>query len=388
MKRTLALLLAIGLMMVAVVSCGVPATNEPSSKAPSGSGEPAASADTQGKKIGVIFYSKDDALGSAVYSTLNYAAEALGVELIWKVGDLDPNAQITAAENMVSAGCKGILCIPMTDTVTQKIGRLCNDNKVYYVNCFRTITDDEIRKEMEGYEYFLGYCFEDEVVAAKHVVELMADKGKKNCAIHYMYPGSALTLRNNGFDEGIKETGMKKVGESTLSTSGNVADTTSNTQNFINAYSELDLIISASSAAGNGEAMVNTIRSMAAGKVQLATFDVFEGMKEAFEDGTLGCAVAGMSPDALMSFMLLYNAVIGMPLSDKQEELSQNYIFITDVAESEGYEKYIDNPDYMIYKAEDIKAMSRANNPDFDIEALRAIMADYTMENVMEKAEG
>ena len=32
--------------------------------------------------------------------------------------------------------------------------------------------------------------------------------------------------------------------------------------------------------------------------------------------------------------------------------------------------------------------MSRANNPDFDIEALRQIMADYTMENIIEKVEG
>ena len=407
MKRTLAMLLVLVMVAFAAVSCGAPAASEqpasqaPASEAPASQGgdapdsqapaseAPAASADTEGKKIGVIFYSKDDSLGAAVYSTLNYAAEALGVELVWKVGDLDPTAQITAAENMVAAGCNGILCIPMTDTVTQKIGKLCEDNQVYYVNCFRTITDDAIRKEVESYKYFLGYCFEDEIVAGETVVKLMADAGKKNAAIHYMYPGSALTLRNNGFDQGLESTGMNKIAENTLNTSGNVAETTSVTENFINTYSELDVIIAASSAAGQGEAMVNTIRNLAPnGKVQLATFDVFAGMDEAFKDGTLGCAVAGMSPDALFSFMLLYNAVIGMPLSDKQEELSQNYIYITSPEESEAYEKYIDNPEYMIYKAEDIQAMSRANNPDFDIEALRAIMADYTMENVIAKAEG
>lgn len=135
--------------------------------------------------------------------------------------------------------------------------------------------------------------------------------------------------------------------------------------------------------------MVNSIRTLAPnGQVQLATFDVFDGMDAAFQDGTLACAVAGMSPDALFSFMVLYNAVIGTPLTDEQVELSQNYIYITSPEDSEAYEKYIDNPDFMIYTAEDIQAMSRANNPDFDIEALRQIMADYTMENIIEKVEG
>ena len=85
--------------------------------------------------------------------------------------------------------------------------------------------------------------------------------------------------------------------------------------------------------------------------------------------------------------MMLYNKVVGTPLSDEVEWLNQNYIFVTSAEECDGYEKYIDNPDYMIYTADDIRAMSKAHNPDFTIEELRQIMEEYTLENVVAKAE-
>ena len=85
------------------------------------------------------------------------------------------------------------------------------------------------------------------------------------------------------------------------------------------------------------------------------------------------------------TFIMLYNAVNGTPLSDKPEYLTQNYIFVTNAEEADSYEQYIDNPNYMLYTAEDIRAMSKADNPDFSMDELRSIMEDYTLENIMAK---
>ena len=186
LKKTVAMLLVVLMAAFALVSCGAPAASEEPSAPASEAQEsaPAAdesaatgdqTADTEGKKLGVIFYSKDDAMGAAVYATLNYAAEALGVEIQWDLGKLDPTAQITAAENLIASGCDGILCIPLSEVVTQKVAQLCQENGVYFQICFRTITDEAIKTEVEGYEYYLGECVEDEVNAAKHMVELMAE---------------------------------------------------------------------------------------------------------------------------------------------------------------------------------------------------------------------
>lgn len=411
LKKTLAMALVVLMAAFALVSCtsapapsdsasAAPAPSEDASKAPAPSEDassptesgdasqaPATSLDTTGKKIGVIFYSKDDSLGAAVYATLNNAAEALGVEIQWKLGDLDPTAQITAAENMIAAGCKGILCIPLSEVVTQKVAKLCQDKGVYFQICFRTITDESIKSEVEGYEYFLGGCYEDEAAAAEHMVELMAGKGKKNACVNYVSPGSALKLRNDGLDTGMEKYSITKLAEYTIPDSVDLNAVTSTIQNYINSYQDCDVILASSASVGQGEVIINTINSLApGGKVQLAAFDVWDGMAAAFESGSLGCAVGGMSPDALFSFMNLYNAVIGSRLSDDVLWLTQNYIFVTDAESCAAYEKYIDNPEYMIYTAEDIKNMSRANNPDFSVDDLKQIMTDYTMENVMAKA--
>lgn len=68
-------------------------------------------------------------------------------------------------------------------------------------------------------------------------------------------------------------------------------------QNFINFYSEI-VILSTSSSVGQGEAAMNILAAIALdGKVQLAAFEVFIGMKDAFANKTLACCVAGMAPD-------------------------------------------------------------------------------------------
>lgn len=386
MKRFLLLALVCLIGAFSLVSCGAPQVSDsPSTESavPAQGGQ----ADTTGKKIGVIFYGKDDSLGAAVYSTLNYTAEVLGVDIQWKAEHLPPEGQITAAENMIAAGCDGILCIPETDIVVQKISKLCSEKGVYFGTCFRTINDEQIKADAEANPYFVGGCYEDEVAAGKKMIEIMAEKGRKNLGVGYMFPSSALALRNTGFDKGIASTGSKKLAEYTVRETIDLDETTSTVNNFVNSFSDLDGLIWSTGSVGQGETITNVLRTIAPnGKVSLATFDVFDGMGEAFANGSLSVAAGGMSPDALMSFMMLYNAVIGTPLSDSANYLPQNYIFVTSQEEGESYEKYIDNPKYMIYDKEEIRNMSRANNPDFDIEAMKKLMADYTMENIIAKA--
>ena len=141
--------------VLVIVSCGTPAVSSEgpanfespkginnTSSAPKDCAvafAPAVSADTEGK-IGVIFYDKDNSSGAAAYSTLNYAAEAWDAEITWKLGDLDPTTWIAAAENMTAAGCNAILCISFSEAVTQRVSKFCQDNGVYYTNCFSYLT--------------------------------------------------------------------------------------------------------------------------------------------------------------------------------------------------------------------------------------------------------
>jgi len=395
-KAVVILLVAMMIMSSALMGCadttapqgsgdaGVSASASGDAQASAGEDNPAAS----GKKIGVIFYSKDDALGSTVYSYLNYAAEALGVELMWKLGDLEPTAQITAAENMVSAGVDGILCIPLSEIVTQKISKLCQDNEVYFQICFRTVLDEELKAAVDANPYFVGSVVEDEVGAGEEIIRIMMeDKGCTKFGGAFLPPDNPLAPRNTGLKNGLQKYGGELLGEYTIPADGNPSAHVSGVQNFLSAYPEMDAIVAASASVGSGEAVLNTLNNDdPEGRVTYGTFDTLEGMSAAFEKGTLGVAVGGMAPDAIFSFMMLYNAVNGTPLSDQTEYLMQKYIFISSPEDCKAFEEYVADPNFQIYDAEDIKSMSKAENPDFTLEDMKAMMDEYSIQYVSEKA--
>ena len=401
-KRLIAIVLVIVLAFAAFAGCATTTTTTPAATtaatttaatttgatttAPS-TGETTA-VTFEKHSIGAIFYSKDDSLGAAVYATLNRAAAALNVDLQWKIGDLDPNTQIASAENLVASGVEGLVNIPLMDVVAQKVSQLCTGNDVKFANYFRSITDEAIRAQVEANPNYVGCCFEDEVSAAAQLVKIMVDQGRTKLGFGFLPPGSALgDLRNGGFNKGISEYGVTKLAEYTISYGADLQPTLASIQNFIDSYPDMQGLCAGSASVGQGEAIANLLASSGS-DMKLATFDTFSGMKEAFAAGGLAAAAGGMSPDALFTFMMLFNAVDGTPLSDKPIILNQNYIFVTDVASCEAYEKYIDNPDFAVYSDEEVVGMTKRGNPSFTVDAMKSIMADYTMEKIIAKIEG
>ena len=396
MRKSASFLFALFLFVALLMGCGAPATQEESPAATesqsssadvsaSSGAAPAVPEAAQGKKIGVLFYSQDDALGSAVYGMLNYAAEALGVEIVWKIGDTDPTAQITAAENMIASGVDGLVLLPVSETVTQKVSALCQENQVYFGICFRTVTDSqEIHDEVWANEYFVSSCIEDETASAAQMIELMVEQGRTNLGIGYINPGNTLATRNAGFDEGLASSGATKLAECTIVDPPDLNAVAATIQNFVSSYPDMNGIVWIGSSLGQGETIINTLKSLDPdATIPMATFDTFEGMKEAFEAGHLAVVTGGHSPDALFTFMMVYNAVTGTPLAEEPQQLYNNYIFVTSAEDCESYEQYIDNPDNWVYSAEDIRSMAKVYNPDFSLEELQDIMSHYTLEDVI-----
>lgn len=88
MKKFIALVLATLMCAALLTGCGSTGTSS--------------TASTQAAdaihKIGVIFYGKDDDLGQCVYAEINHAAEVIGVEVEWALGDYDTESQLTSVE--------------------------------------------------------------------------------------------------------------------------------------------------------------------------------------------------------------------------------------------------------------------------------------------------
>lgn len=339
-------------------------------------------------KIGVIIYGKEDNLGSMMYSNLNYAAKLLNVELLWELGDLDAESQITAAENLLTSGVDGILCLPLSEIATQKIATLCDDAGVYFAITFRQINDANIKKVVHSKAHYVGNSTGADAANAEELVRLMAEAGKKNVAFYFASPGTSNVFRNDGFRSGMEKYGVTQIAESTVPTDGSLAPITSTIQNFVLTNPNIDGIVSANSSGGIGETIISALAQLnVKDKVSIAVFDVFGGVKDAFESGYLTAACGGQTPQATYMFMLLYNAIDGNKLSEEPVELLQKFIFLTNSEDSDNFTKYVTNPEYQVFSEKDIYNMVVSMNPDFSMDSIQEMMDAYTLDAVVQAAE-
>ncbi len=404
-KKLVSMFLTVTLVVSMLTGCGTTAATETGADTDSKDTTESVSAETDNsdtetdaadkasnsekQNIGVILYGKDDTMGAAVYSYLNYAAEAIGCDITWAFGDYDAASQLTTCQNMVAAGCKGILMMPMDASAVQQVSTYCEQNSVYFGIMFRDITDEGIKAQVEAMEYYVVDGFEDDEKYAKRMIEYMTEEyGVSNFGLEILSAASPLASRNAGFEAGLAATGATKLAEFTYPSDCNTQQVATGVENFINSYPNMDAIALGNASVGAGETCINTLESMTeAGAVKVGCFDAFEGMKTAFEKGYLVYACGGMGVEALFDFIVLYNAVDGTPLSDTFTVLNLEEIEVKSAEDCEAYEKYIDNPDYQIYDAETIKSMVKRFNPDASIDNVKQYMSDYSLEWVVSNAK-
>lgn len=375
-KRIIALALAAIMCAAVLAGCGTGAS------APAG----APAADST-HKIGVIFYGKDDDLGQCVYTEINHAAQAIGAQVEWALGDYDTESQLTSVENLISAGCEGIMFMPIEDASAQKVGQACEESGVYFAICFRDILDADIKAYVESCSYYVGSCWEDDKGAAEELVAVLAEEGRSVFGLEKLNPSIALAVRNTGFQDGAAAVGAQIVAEYEVPNDGNSQTHINGITNFLNLYPDMDGILMTTSSQGAAESIVNTVKlNTTVGDVKLVMFDLYDGIAEDFEAGWVAAASAGNSPDALFVFLMLFNSVDGTPLSDDFIHLSQKQVIITSAEECEDYEKYIDNPEYQIYSDDILKSLVGRHNPEVTLKDYTGIMDAFSLEWVKENA--
>lgn len=372
MKKFIAITLTLVMVLSLFAGCG-------------GSGE-AAEGGNGKYSIGVILYGKEDTLGGRIYSLLNDAAEALGCEITFSLGDFDTTAQITAAENLIAAGVDGIICLPLAETTSQKLSQVCEENGIYFGLLLRTMTDSTIDAEVRANPYFVGNILGDDKGNAKELTRiLMEEYGCKNLCTYYAPEGSSMALRNDGIKEAIAEFGGKQLSEATAPSDSNMAPVAGVMQNFVNTNADFQGIVSAAGSSGIGETIGSTLQSMNVEGAKYACFDTYDGMVDSFNSGYLGVVCGGQAPACIYLFSMLYNAMDGHKLTESGEELLMTYMFIRSAEQAQNFLDYIDNPEVAIYSDEEIKNMTVRHNDAFTWEALQQIMNDYTYDNIMSK---
>lgn len=387
MKRFLALLLA-ATMLLALCACGKTEEPTPPDTSSKDAEDTAVTQDTTGEepekdiKLGIIFYSKDDSLGQLVYSYLNYAAEVIdGLELQWALGSFDANSQVADAENLIAAGCDGIMALTLDDLAMQQIANVCNENGVYFQVMFRAPSSEETKAILETYDYYVGYAIEDTVATSYQTIEILAEKGISKIAIGTNTHSSTSTMRNSGMESACEDLGIERVAQFDLGS--DVSSVQADLQNVLDSYSDIEAVWLMSGSQGIADICVNTLRAHkeATGKtVALMTFDPFDAMAQAFEDGILYGDVGGQAPLCLAAFSAIYNAIDGHPLSEEKVAIQFPFLILTSSEDLDFFENYYNNTEIQLYDEEIIKSMLYHFNPDVDLVELQEFWSSFSMD--------
>lgn len=128
-------------------------------------------------KVGFLDQSGEAPTVVRMREIIRDVVESAGGELICDTsGEESADAQVSACEKLISAGCDGIIITPLADSVLPTIMSMCEKNEVYLGITFRNIGDPSVAEVVEASEYYAGNCYEDEEEVAYNVMKIAFEK--------------------------------------------------------------------------------------------------------------------------------------------------------------------------------------------------------------------
>ena len=384
MKKILALVLAM-CMLIALCACGQEAASTAiETTTETTAGETAANEDRH--KIGVVFYGIDDSMAKTTYTYINHAAELYNCEVVWAIGDLDTAGQLKSCENMIASGVEGLLYMPYDDSLNSSVSKLCAENEVYFATMFRSINDADIKAECEANPYYVANVHENDEEVGYFLTQCLADAGCKQITANQMSAASGFAYdRSQGCVKAAEDNGMEIVGSIQNSGTGDAQEVINSLTNVLTLYPDCQGYFMISGSLGVGTTVINTLSGLGdTGFFKVAGFDTYEGMKQDFENGWLVGMAGGCGPDGLFSFICLFNAVDGTPLSEDTIWLLQKMVTVTSAEDCDVYEAYVDNADCLLYDDDTLKSLVGKYNPDVTIEDIENLMALYSIDWIKE----
>lgn len=381
MKKAISFLLIVTLC-VSVFLTGCSGGSSTANSAGSSSGKEAAAAPAgQGLKIAAALGDSGASIFTLMGNNVRAYVEQAGGTVVFERTGFSADAQIAFVENQISAGAKGIILAPASDSVANTVNTLCEEAGVYWGITFRTIVDDEIRNIVENSKYYVGNCYEDEADTAYNLVKELNGMGMKKIAFISQATGDTTGgLREAGMYRAAEEFGMEVVAEARAL--AQATDVTTATQSFLSAHKDLDgVVILATAASGAlkaaGKAITDSGRQ---DSVKLACIDFQEGMVDLFDQGILACAsgLPHWGYDPFMTVVKTANAAMGTPISDTQFSTPMKMLIITNKEMAVKFEETFVDETKLYYTNDEMhNLLIKSNNPDLTPEKFQEIVNSF-----------
>ena len=383
-------------MVVGMAACGSGSeTASSSNSAASSSGTEAAATpavtDNSKIKIGVSIWSSTDVLGSQCKLILDAAADALGVEVQY-VDQGHVSEKVTASvEQLVAAGCQGIIICNSSDTEMTSAIKTCNDNGVYLAQFFRIISETnsaDIYQAAKDSAYYIGAVHEDEPANGEALVNILLDKGDRDIGLIGWEQGDATWLgRWEGYKAGVDKWNEAHPDDQAQLSEPQYAGTTSEggskaAEALMAADPNLDALIP---AGGGGDPLQGAIAAVErAGKTQdidIVSTDFLPDLGDRLENGSMAGESGGHYCDPLIAFMMVYNAIKGnyTGFAGNVEDVSFPYLYVSSAEDYQAYEKYF--VDQLPYTSDELVEMS-----NLDLSALKEAAKNISIEDAASRA--
>ena len=383
-------------MVVGMAACGSGSeTASSSDSAASSSGTEAAATpavtDNSKIKIGVSIWSSTDVLGSQCKLILDAAADALGVEVQY-VDQGHVSEKVTASvEQLVAAGCQGIIICNSSDTEMTSAIKTCNDNGVYLAQFFRIISETnsaDIYQAAKDSAYYIGAVHEDEPANGEALVNILLDKGDRDIGLIGWEQGDATWLgRWEGYKAGVDKWNEAHPDDPAQLSEPQYAGTTSEggskaAEALMAADPNLDALIP---AGGGGDPLQGAIAAVErAGKTQdidIVSTDFLPDLGDRLENGSMAGESGGHYCDPLIAFMMVYNAIKGnyTGFAGNFEDVSFPYLYVSSAEDYQAYEKYF--VDQLPYTSDELVEMS-----NLDLSALKEAAKNISIEDAASRA--
>lgn len=393
MKRVAAMTLATS-MVAGLTACGSSSSDTGSadtSATDSAATTETASVDNSDIKIGVSIWSSTDVLGSQCKLILDAAADALGVEVVY-VDQGHVSEKVTASvEQLVAAGCQGIIICNSSDSEMTSAIKTCDDNGVYLSQFFRIISSEnsaDIYQAATDSAYYIGAVHENEPANGEALVNILLDKGDRNIGLIGWEQGDATWLgRWEGYQAGVEKWNEEHPDDQATLSEPQYAGTTSEggskaAEALMAADPTLDALIP---AGGGGDPLQGAIAAVErAGKtadIDIVSTDFLPDLGERLENGSMAGESGGHYCDPLISFMMVYNAIKGnyTDFAGTFEDVSFPYLYVSSAEDYADYEKYF--VDQLPYTSDELVAMS-----NLSLDELKETAAGISIEDAAARA--
>lgn len=327
-------------------------------------------------KIGVVYSSFTDKLGSQFKSALESLADDFNIEFQFLETGISSEGGQAAVEAALQADMDGILTAGVDIPTLEK----CKDAGVALVSYCNEIPESAFLQAKE-YDEYLGAVSDSNYNIGVNAAKALHEAGVKKIGVCGLTPGLAANHddRLRGFKDQMKEYTDMEILVEQLSL-GKFGETIAS---FAAAYPEMDGLFTTASA----EATYQSIATEGlTDKIKFATVDISDSTPDFFDSETLAYIAGGQYGTIMVSFAVLYNYLYDGTriIPDVTEAVYRDHI---EIHNSDEYQKYVEivDGDVPVYTPEEIAEMIIGFNDDFTFADLETLCEEFSLDEVQSR---